>query len=375
MVLQSLLPSHRKSVNQCWREMAASPTERSWCVLEFAWCNSFVAVQRAFRQQFGRHGPPETLIRRCYKKFRYRGCICHHEKSCAGRPSVTKETVDRVRETFTHSPRKSVRRASWELKIPEPTVRKLLWKQLQLYLYKLQLVQKLQPDDPPKQLAFCEDLLSRMETDQGLPERVIFSDEVTFFLSGKVNRHNTRIWGSQNLHALIEMERDSPKVNVFCAIFRRCVFGPFFFAKDNVTGKVYLDMLENWLMPQLADEEVQGYIYQQEGAPPHWHKEVREYLNEHLPGRWVGHAAATDNTFCTWPPQSPDLTVCDFFLWGFVKYNVHVPPLPKTVLELRERINTAIGNVTQDMLERVWREWEYRLDICRVTRGSHIECI
>ena len=39
-------------------------------------------------------------------------------------------------------------------------------------------------------------------------------------------------------------------------------------------------------------------------------------LNEHLPGRWVGRAADTDNTFCTLPPQSPDLTVCDFFLWG-----------------------------------------------------------
>jgi hypothetical protein len=26
----------RESLNQCWREMAVSPTERSWCVLEFA---------------------------------------------------------------------------------------------------------------------------------------------------------------------------------------------------------------------------------------------------------------------------------------------------------------------------------------------------
>jgi len=104
-------------------------------------------------------------------------------------------------------------------------------------------------------------------------------------------------------------------------------------------------------------------------------KEVREYLNEHLPGRWVGRAAATDNTFCTWPPRSPDLTVCDFFLWGFVKDNVYVPLLPKTLPELPERINTAIVNVIQDMLERVWREWEYRLDTCRVTRGAHTECI
>ena len=67
------------------------------------------------------------------------------------------------------------------VKIPEPTVRKILWKRLQLYPYKLQLVQKLQPDDPSKWLAFCEDLLSGMETDQGLSERVTFSDEQTFF--------------------------------------------------------------------------------------------------------------------------------------------------------------------------------------------------
>ena len=51
------------------------------------------------------------------------------------------------------------------------------------------------------------------------------------------------------------------------------------------------------------------------------------------------------------------------------------PTTSKTLPELRERINTAIGNVTEGMIERVWREWEYRLDIFRVTRGAHIECI
>ena len=61
-------------------------------------------------------------------------------------------------------------------------------------------------------------------------------------------------------------------------------------------------MLENWLMPQLAGEEVQGYIKQQDGAPSHWHIEVREYLNEHLSGRWIGRAADTDNTFAPGHP-------------------------------------------------------------------------
>jgi hypothetical protein len=50
--------------------MIASPTESSWCVLEF------MAVQRAFRRQFGRRGPPETSIPRWYEEFLYRGCMC-----------------------------------------------------------------------------------------------------------------------------------------------------------------------------------------------------------------------------------------------------------------------------------------------------------
>jgi hypothetical protein len=32
-----------------------------------------------------------------------------------------------------------------------------------------------------------------------------------------------------------------------------------------------------------------------------------------------------------WPPRSPDATPCHFFLWGYVKDQVYVPPLPAKV--------------------------------------------
>jgi hypothetical protein len=54
-----------------------------------------------------------------------------------------------------------------------------------LYPYRLQLAQKIQPDYPSKRLAFYEDLLSRTEMDQGLPKRVIFSDEAPLFFTPK----------------------------------------------------------------------------------------------------------------------------------------------------------------------------------------------
>ncbi|KAJ4426607.1 hypothetical protein ANN_26405 [Periplaneta americana] len=43
--------------------------------------------------------------------------------------------------------------------------------------------------------------------------------------------------------------------------------------------------------------------------------------------------------------------------------------------ELKTRIREAAATVTEDMLKRVWEEFDYRLDICRVTRGSHIESL
>ena len=91
----------------------------------------------------------------------------------------------------------------------------------------------------------------------------------------------------------VQHERDSPKLNIFCAISKNKVYGPFFFHENTVTGTSYLDMLQLWLFPQLT-EDSNNFIFQQDGAPPHWHNEVRRYLNEELPHRWIGRGTAQD---------------------------------------------------------------------------------
>jgi len=41
--------------------------------------------------------------------------------------------------------------------------------------------------------------------------------------------------------------------------------------------------------------------------------------------------------------------------------------------DLKPRIIAAVKNIDAPMLTRVWQELEYRIDVCRVTRGAHIE--
>jgi hypothetical protein len=79
----------------------------------------------------------------------------------------------------------------------------------------------------------------------------------------------------------------------------------------------------------------------------------------------------TESFLC--PALTPNLTPCDFFLWGYVKDRVYVPSLLGDLPELRLIIMDAVASIDVHMLERVWQELDYRIDVLRVTKGGHIE--
>lgn len=66
--------------------------------------------------------------------------------------------------------------------------------------------------------------------EENFASSLVFTDEAaTFQQSGKVNHHNVRIWGLNNLMCSIEYERNSPKISVFYAISKTQVCVPSFF--------------------------------------------------------------------------------------------------------------------------------------------------
>ena len=106
------------------------------------------------------------------------------------------------------------------------------------------------PGDTRKDFAI--DIVERVADDPTtiLP-RVVFSDEATFHVSGKVN---CRMWGSRKPYRpmLCESICDSPKLNVWCDLFHDRDIGPFFL-EHSMTGTVLLGMIENFVMRQIED--------------------------------------------------------------------------------------------------------------------------
>jgi hypothetical protein len=75
-----------------------------------------------------------------------------------------------------------------------------------------------------------------------------------------------------------------------------------------------------------------------------------QYLRGHFPGRVISKRGDWP-----WPPRSPDLTVCDFFLCGYLKHRIcNVPhdEQPNNLRQLREAIFTDSRNIDQQIIQR-----------------------
>jgi hypothetical protein len=74
---------------------------------------------------------------------------------------------------------------------------------------------------------------------------------------------------------------------------------------------MYLNMLRTSTLTVIHQfYENEPFYFQQNGAP-HYHRDVRCYLNETLPGQWIGRKGSGD-----YPPRAPDLTHTTFICGG-----------------------------------------------------------
>ena len=109
--------------------MATVQHKNFW--VDFIKTESPTAVQRAFRLRFNIQPPKRESICRWNHQFEQIDCLCKGKTS--GRPRVSEENVRRIQESSERSPHKSIRRASRELGILQPTVWRVLRRRL---LYK-----------------------------------------------------------------------------------------------------------------------------------------------------------------------------------------------------------------------------------------------
>jgi hypothetical protein len=123
-------------------------------------------------------------------------------------------------------------------------------------------------------------------------------------------------------------------------------------------------------MEEIVEEEELGDVwFQQGGAAAHTARNSMNVLGEILPGRLVSLRGDVG-----WPARSPDLSICYFFLWGYLKENVF-KHRPHTLPELKERIIEEANAIPCEMCERAVQGFRDRLQQCVAANGHQLEDI
>ena len=307
------------------------------------------------------------------KKWKELGTVqdCHKGNSGRSKSGRSPENRDKVLSLVDSNSKMSIRRIAFASSLKPTTVHNILKKELRLKPYKPQISQELKEGDDMKRLAFCNRIEEMIQNDFD-PGQIIFSDESHVYLQSTPNKQNNREWRLSRPENRISVPLHSAKVTVWCGLNSTKVFGPFFYqdpdtgAPLTVTKERYTKMLME-IFPEDSEEVSSNSIFMQDGAPAHTSRMSMEWLENRFPGRLLSNKSEF-----IWPPRSPDLNPLDFFLWGYMKEEIHRAQ-PGSITEVKQLIENFMASITEDLLQRVTGQFVSRIRKCIEANGGVFE--
>jgi hypothetical protein len=268
------------------------------------------------------------------------------------------------------TPTSSCRIVEREVGVPKTKVHRIL-RNYKFKPYKIKIVHHLHPGDAERRLVFCNWYLQQIRNNINFARTVIWSDEAYFTSSGIFNRHNTRHWTEENPHLIFERQRQGRfGFSVACFILGRQIAYRIY--EGGLTGERYLDILQD-VIPELLEDvplALRNDIYfQQDGAPAHNAQQVTTFLQNRFQENWIG-----TNGPVRWPPRSPDISVLDFFLWGYIQHKVYrnrnrVPQELRNAVEVEFRNLRRRSVIVLNALRRITKMCQK----CIRANGNHFE--
>ena len=176
------------------------------------------------------------------------------------------------------------------------------------------------------------------------------SDKAHFHLNSTVNKQNCHYWSPDNPHNIHQWPLHSDRVTVWCAVAPFGIIGPYFFEENGVTVTVnsahYIEVITNFLQPELCWRRINctNVWLQEDGSTAHTANKSMTIVQNMFPGHLISRFGDMP-----WLPHSPDLSMCDFYLWGYLKSRVYTHK-PCMLNDLKEAIHHEIRPIDRQLL-------------------------
>jgi len=122
-----------------------------------------------------------------------------------------------------------------------------------------------------------------------------------------------------------------------------------------VNSERYVAMIQEFFAPALEELNAGLVWFQQDGATAHTARKSMVVSRKMFPGRLISLRGDI-----SWPARWPDLTPCDYFLWGYLKAELF-KHRPRTLQALKDAIRLQEARIPHDMLDRVMGNIRIRL--------------
>ena len=310
-----------------------------------------------------------SFISRTIKRYIETGKITDIQRSGRPRTVRTPANKKKIRQILIRRPTTSTRKVAAKVGIDRESARRIIKKDLGIKCFKRTRVESLNAKTISKRIERCRKLLAWLKNVNS--DSIVFSDEKKFCIEDKYNSKNSCVYSLTRedipeKFRTVQKTQHPKSIMVWAGI---SAFGknPLVFIPDGmkINADLYMNhILKKYVLP-ISSTFMKNtqWVFQQDGAPAHTAKITQDWLSINLPG----FLSRED-----WPPASPDLNPCDYYLWGRLEELVNnraydnIPALKRTLSKVWSELD-------QDEVARACSLFPDRVRSCLKARGNRFE--
>lgn len=159
--------------------------------------------------------------------------------------------------------------------------------------------------------------------------------------------------------------RGQTQIMIVYAMCMKGKFNPIVMPKNVTLNQV---VFRDTILPQIIDQAIKIYGHKKfwlhfDSAPAHTAKLTQKYLQDNGINYFTKEQ---------WPPNSPDISPNDYFLFGHLKTQTRKRSATSRdeLLKITKRV---LSNIPQEMINRALESWPDRVYKLHLAKGRHIE--
>ena len=321
---------------------------------------------------WGDQAPSDRTVLNWFHEYE-RGKLDVSDAPRPGRPrtAVTDEMIGAVRLLIEDDPHMTYQQIECSLEISSPAIYSILHDHLKLRKLCARWVpHQLTHDQKRLRIKFCRESLKRFE---GGRFRCVFyiitGDESWFYHYDPETKEQPKMWVPKEGHRPTKVRRNRSSGKRMVAIF---------FMKSGLIESIPLesgasvnaDWYVNNCLSQVFDvvsrrrdkTGLRGLILHDDNARPHRAWTTNEFLAQNRVESYQN------------PPYSPDLSPCDFFLFGRLKSQLRGIRFNDDN-DMLSALDSAIRDLTKEDFQNCFSDWFSRMHKCIDAGGEYFEKI